>query len=916
MRKGIKFSIIISIIAAAFIGLFLTVYLWAIPKLAASSHVHSELNKLLVKYTGASFVIQNPELKTSISTSISFSADKFLLIKNGENILVLDKINTKFAIGRILFKKLKVKTLGADYIFIDVNKVMSLVPKSNKQTSKSDWDIDFLDSLLYIRDMKILYSTDNNIYFDVIAKKLQINHMQKRCKFVHFDISATMKKGKKNIKISIADENKVYIKKHQLYINNCLLKINRSIVNINAWAHKNKKYRLEVFSKNFAVENVSDIIKSNLIIPNGEGLLAYFDNICGSFDFKFVFANKKINGDVNLHRLSLLFTPVNNIPVNLNKGHIKIAGKDINLENFEGYYSGRKINSLKFSGIIKDYMKTFDTNITADAIVTDDFAKQYVSKMIGYPVGIKGKADTKLVIKYLKGITDLVWLFKINPECDLLVGGEPLGKYKVERVLVSKMQVVKTMLNIKSMEYFVTVPGVANYTKRRLLTLNGIIDFSKGVDFREMGFDVTEPLPSEFLNMLIRQDFFKKGTVIGKLKAVQGPKGVKLFGDVNLSKIRVPSQRLFIENGRLTTDFNTINIKSSGKYRRSNYTLTGNFVNNIAFPIIVNNINLSIDSINIEKLLKSFNQQGTAQTAPAQTIAENDDSDTPTFDLSNLIIKKCTFGLDKGSYKQIEFGNLRADMSLDEKSHLELDSNKFDFAHGHSSCHVCCDLKNHKYHVKLGVKDVDSDIIATSLLDLKKEISGKASGIIDIHTDKSMKLNGDIKFLVKNGTIGKIGLIEYVLKFASVFRNPLAMITPATIFDLMNVPDGNFDKIQGSLQIKDNVIEQIKIKSYAQQLSAYIAGRFDLESRDASLRIYTRLSNKKKGVYGVLRNISLSSIAARVSLGGRNDSNYYSSELSELPSINADDKDCQIFLTKVEGDVEHNNFISSLKKLK
>ena len=30
----------------------------------------------------------------------------------------------------------------------------------------------------------------------------------------------------------------------------------------------------------------------------------------------------------------------------------------------------------------------------------------------------------------------------------------------------------------------------------------------------------------------------------------------------------------------------------------------------------------------------------------------------------------------------------------------------------------------------------------------------------------------------------------------------------------------------------------------------------------------------------------------------------------------SEEKDCQIFLTKVEGDVEHNNFISSLKRIK
>jgi hypothetical protein len=174
-----------------------------------------------------------------------------------------------------------------------------------------------------------------------------------------------------------------------------------------------------------------------------------------------------------------------------------------------------------------------------------------------------------------------------------------------------------------------------------------------------------------------------------------------------------------------------------------------------------------------------------------------------------------------------------------------------------------------------------------------------------------------MKFDIKNGTIGKIGLIEYVLKFASLFRNPFTMISPATIVDLVNIPQGDFDKITGTLHIKNNVIEQIKIKSTASQLSAYIAGRYDLEKRDASLRIYTKFATKQNGIYGFLRYFSLNSLALKLPKGGsRNDSNYYASELEELPKIDVPDKDCQIFLTKVEGDVERNNFLSSLKKIK
>ena len=207
-------------------------------------------------------------------------------------------------------------------------------------------------------------------------------------------------------------------------------------------------------------------------------------------------------------------------------------------------------------------------------------------------------------------------------------------------------------------------------------------------------------------------------------------------------------------------------------------------------------------------------------------------------------------------------------------------------------------------------------MIATTLLALKKEISGKASGILELNTDDSLKLNGSMKFIIKNGTIGKVGLVEYVLKFAALFRNPMAMISPSAIVDMVNIPEGNFDKITGDLAIKDNVVEKIMIKSSAPQLSSFIIGRFDLESRDATLRIYTKFSSRNKGFAGFLRNISLNSLANRVPLSSRNDSNYYAAELAQLPPLEADEKDCQVFLTKVDGDVEHFNFISSLKKIK
>ena len=105
------------------------------------------------------------------------------------------------------------------------------------------------------------------------------------------------------------------------------------------------------------------------------------------------------------------------------------------------------------------------------------------------------------------------------------------------------------------------------------------------------------------------------------------------------------------------------------------------------------------------------------------------------------------------------------------------------------------------------------------------------------------------------------------------------------------------------------------IKSSAPALASFIIGRYNLETNDAMLRIYTKISDKGQGFAGVLRNISLNGIAGKISPSARNESNYYSTELSQIPELQ-NEKSAQVFLTKVDGDVINFNFLSSLKRIK
>ena len=94
---------------------------------------------------------------------------------------------------------------------------------------------------------------------------------------------------------------------------------------------------------------------------------------------------------------------------------------------------------------------------------------------------------------------------------------------------------------------------------------------------------------------------------------------------------------------------------------------------------------------------------------------------------------------DKGFYKDINFANVVGNLTLDKNSLLKIESNKFDIAEGTSSAKINCDLKNHKYNIWLALVQVNSDLIASTILNLPNEINGKASGLMELDTDDSLK---------------------------------------------------------------------------------------------------------------------------------------------------------------------------------
>lgn len=933
MKKVLKI-LSFGFIAVVFVFLSaVALYMKGLPALVHNQKFIGFVQNTVKQYTNADLIIVHPFLKTDVAPELKFKVEKIELSKDEQKLFELNDFDMAISFAKIFQKTLIVEKLFARNIFADVEPLINLVPEQNKEKEEkeNDFKIEIDDSVLGVHNLDVIYLINPDTKITLHGENVGVDNTEKIRRGVLFNLSAIVERKDKSVNLSLSDNGRVYFYDKKFHIDSCPFSINNSEILIDFLADKKQNFEINLYSDNFELKDIIDFLNTQVIENNVQESLVYFSELSGNLDFKLTIKNDDLNGNFKINSIKTKIKDVDNIPVMITQGNIVLTSDNIKLTGFEGYYDNKSKNKIEFEGEIKDYLKSIDTTVEAKALVTNDFFKKHLSKMLGTNVEIKGYAPTKISFKSKNNIMDFVWYFMLKPNQNIKIGNDFLPFEENYRMMKSEMHLENMILDINSIDYHMLSQSElkekiaehkANPNEKRqkpkpIFTLSSSIDLLNNNNFKYLSFEIPEPLPSELLNAVLNQNIFKKGKISGKLFVDNKGESPVLKGNMKMEKVLIPSQMTFIKEAVLETKGNLIHLNSEGGYRRAKFSFNGDILNELKFPIIVKNINLSLSNIDLYKLLEAFNDQTSADdvitTDTGIIVSENTDSE---FDIRNLIIEKCRFHLDSGVYKEIEFGNLDADLTLNKNGVIDIKSNRFDFAQGESSLRANFDLINKKYNVKLGVLRVNSDVIANALLDLKKEISGKASGFMDLTTDDSMKLNGSIKFKISDGQIEKMGLVEYVLKCASLFRNAISMINPAILSDIVRVPEGNFEKITGELNLRNNVATRIKIKTYSSQLSTYITGRYNIENGDTSMRIYTKFSSVKKGFSGFMRKISLNSLANRIQMNSQNDLNYYAMELQELPEIEADEKDCQIFLTKFEGDVVNNNYISSLKKIK
>ena len=716
-------------------------YLWILPAVVSSSWVNNIVTKETNKFLGAELKITNPKLSTGLNPKIGFTLAELSLSKNNKELLNLKNIDTAFSFQDIFAKRLIVERLLAENVYVNASGLVELFPHpEQKEQKKSDFRIDIFSAVLGVKNCLITYDTsDFGIKFD--AKNVLLDRTRADGIYpLHFDFDLEMTKGKEKITVSADDKDRIYMGGGELHIDKFPIEIDRSNVIIDAFASRKTGMEINIASKNFSARDIFNIVTSNIIIPNGKELLAPILDVKGSVDFNLHLAKNTIRGDVNVNESEFKIKDLLGMPVKVTQGLVEIGNTTITLKDFKGFYNNKKENSLVMSGSVKDYWKTCDTEIVSDIFVNDDFFKNYISKMLGAPISLVGDAGSRLTLTSKNGSCDVVWYFLLNEGEGFKLGDQSMVLKDYKTLFKVDLSVVKNILKINTIDYYIT-----NELKQGLtpvLAIKGNLDMADNMKMLDIHLNIPRPLPSEFLNFLACQKIFKKGTVSGEISIDNSGAFPKMDGVISFDKVFIPAQRLYIKSAKVGAKGDKLGAIAEGRYKRTKYDFNGYIVNDLRLPIVVKSVNLTLDNVDIEKLLAVNSSQTTQKTTEQVLDADKqttDSDDVPTFTKGLIIVEKCMLHLDKGKYKEVNFGNLHANLTLDKDGVLQVQSNKFDIAEGISTLKVKADLIKKQYYLRLGIKDVNSDVMASAVLGLPREISGKARGLIEISSDESFE---------------------------------------------------------------------------------------------------------------------------------------------------------------------------------
>ncbi len=832
---------------------------------------------------------------------------------------ILGKI--EFTETEIKGEKLKAK-LGSSPIDINIS---GTIHQNNDQKSDllitaNGTRINFSDTLNFVAKSNFINNKSLNTIPQINAYhtlKLKANIKDDNIDLRKIQAELKVTSSNKNAPLNISS-GEIIINGGKAIINKLSVNANKSKININGNIDKiyGKRpiYELEIDGSNLSVKTLYEI---GTFIPQIKTKIKRFKDITGTLTADIKATNRGLEG--YLHFKNLSFRDIrSDIPMHFTYLPIKFTNRVIALKNIIGEI-GRTGASPLFANIeIENYQKIPIIRGSISVKPTPLFVERYINTKLSHPIKLTGDAGININIS---GSIDSLGIFptiKFNKDADISYLSTNLGNTDILREFSGEIIFKPNSINIKKLNH-IQYPIETGGRKAAIpiWTLNGTLKKRNNLYLpQDMSFITHQKLPAKVLNFVFKKSLIKSGTFDCILKIKDWQKNPKILGVANISNAEIPLYNMEIKSGKFFADDRLIHIKADGALVSNKFQIQTDIANSFNLPIKIAKAEIKTEYLNLSKLVSVINQWSIDSYKDMKLKAA-----VSTIKISDIFVEKGYFSAKHIDFRNCPIEDFQASFSLDKNSVLKIETDNFKIANGNTSGRITHNVISGETTSNLRMRGVDSNVIATSFLGLKNQITGKLDGNANISTiglndsERLKNANGIIGFHMEDGTIPKLGSIEYLLRASTLIRSGLTSLSVNNLIELLKpFKTGNFSKISGCLYVKNGILKDIAIFSQGENLSLYITGDYNITESESHAFIYGKLGKKTEGLLGPLGNLSASTIFALIP---RSDNiTEYEKEISKIPDIDYKNQDVRIFRATVDGDINLDNVSTSFKWIK
>ena len=857
------FTITLSALLSLIVGLYLGI-VCVLPSIINSKLAVNKLQSLILEKTGAKTTIMGLNLKISPKLNVVLNVENIESKDKKATVIDVKKVSLKY---KLLHRRLTL--ISADKIYIDGNFLKSIKKQEKKKKNKFEFN-----GIPEVHIQKIVFKSDK---VNILGENIDTNNDYITLKLI---IDSPVLKEV----VKFGDSGSLQVVENKLKANKFEIALGNSHLYLDGILTDKNTKDFDIIGDKLPVSEIMPILlKFQKSKDPSKKFLENFKNFKGT-----VGVNLKVNSEgiwgtcvaSDLGANAVWF----DIPLFFKEAVFNFRGQIIESAAVGTLGNEKVTHTLKITDLLDPKKK----------LVVGEMNTTLTPKFKFVPnLTVLNSANVNLVYKIQNRKPDVYYNIDIPIKSDLIYNSFYLGLRDYKRNIYGNTFKDDNDLYLKKYKYSYFNSGKEN------IVLSGDGLFIKNID---------KTNPDKFVPqfLTIRTNGYAPTSVIGAFgEKVRGGefkgdlkydfKNNQVLGTFDIIKARHKAFK--IENAHVITKDGVFNVTSNGLYKGEKYSAELSMKNNIFGDTLIYNMKLFLDKLVFETTEDTNKKPRKGASKDfSRTVKENPMTINNWEIAINKIIR------DKFVLESVKLiGSMKNNV-------FDFKMKEMKFADGIINANGFYDFGKNISKMTFEAENINSNKVAEMTLNLKDQIEGIARAKVDIDAKDMFRfLDAHCMFEVKEGFLPKLGDKEFMI------QDTKYKLSEITNFDLSQ-KDAMKDDIKGTFDVHNAEIKNINLTTWHELSAMLLEGSYDMEKQYADLQLFWHYSKEApKGIriFGIPVSLIL-----KIVFRPEYSKELYKSKLSEIPQINAEEKNSIYYRIKLTGDINNNKTELTLKEIR